>query len=928
MRIPRSLISLAAIAGLAGCMATAGLAQSSFKWPSPGGPQAQPSAAPSQAMQLAQQHLLKGMEYRKKGKLNEAIAEFKAVIKIAPQSPAGYFYLGTTYLAKGDVKSAEPHLKRVAQLDPANIDVRMQLLQMYMQTNRLSDAVSMGQQAVKLKPKEPRIHFMLGVAYLMKKDTAGALREFRTTAQLDPKNVGAFFNQAIIYGQAGDYAKARQALARAAAVAPKDDRILGMQASIEEKADKVNGPKKALAIYKKALARNPGNPQLQFAVANMYERTGQPKLALEYYRKLMAKNPWLAPARLNAARILLMDRTSKNSKEGYKKAAEYLRPIVQKAPNYPQAAGMLGLAELYLGDNQKAEIHYKQAQKIDPDNPVILEGLAYLYQVGGKPKEALQIVEKLYAARDSDVKTGLRLAGLYDQAGEKQKALGLFQQLVEKYPKDTEAMAARASYLQQQKITDKAAEQYRAILKLKPDDLDTQMKIAYLYAGAEDKAEREKSIPELEAAKKMALKMKPPQEPKDPKAPKDPDRRIDPFRTLASVYEKDNQLAKAADQYKQYLEKDPKSTDAGRGLAQIYEKDTATLDQAIEEYRKLIDMNPDSREFYGMVAAAVKKKTGKEEDELAEYRKLIDAKPQNPTSRYVLAQTLLARQDGDMDEAAKQYQEILKTKPDDEEASIGLARVYEKQKKVDEAIEQYKKALDKKPSQSYALRMLQKLVTDKNDTKTTSDWLAYLKSLLGKKDVGMSGLYTIMLDEYAKASRAPEAIAAVEEQMKKDPKDPQATLALGAYYEKSGQTDKALATYKKVLAITGIPENPKASAYKGIGNIYFSQRKYADALAAYKNWKSRQMFFFGVDQTQVRMAQCLEYLGKTEEAVAEFQSLSNGDPSNQEVQAALRRLKPQPAPPPDIPRFPGPENAPGPPPAGPVAQPSMPSLGP
>jgi tetratricopeptide (TPR) repeat protein len=881
--------------------------------PTPGVFRPQSAPPPNAASNPAQQHLMKGVDYRRKGKLNEAIAEFKAVIKLVPKSPVGYYQLASVYMAKKDLKSAEPLLRKVMEMDPKNVDIKVQLMQLNLQLNHPAEAVSLGQQAAKAKPKDPNVHFMLGVAYLLQKNSSPAISEFKTVTQLAPKNVGAYFNLGLLYKDKQQYGLARQALTKAMALNPKDERTLGLLADVELNSDKVNGPKKALALYKRALAANPGSPQLQFSLGMLYERTKDTKLALQQYEKVIAKVPTFMPAKVNAARILLSDKTVKDPKPGMLKAKGYLSEAVKQAPNSPQLLAMLGYIEINTGDTESAETHYKRAQQLAPDNIGVLEGLAYIYQSTNKSKEALPLMEKLHALQPDNVKVALRLAGLYENGTDTKKTLALYQQIVEKFPKDTEAMNARAGYLQRQKETEKAAEQYRAVLKIKPDDVETQMRIASLYSGSEDKAVRDKAIPELETAKKMAMKGK------APKDDKEFDARLQPFSSLAELYEKDGEKAKAADQYNQFLQTVPKSVQAHQGLAQLYAKDPETSDKAIEEYRQLMVLQPDNRGFYTMIGQAVKKKTGKDEDEFNEYRKLIEADPKNVTPRYVLADTLISREGAPAEdankryeEAATQYAEILKIKPNDGAATIGLAKVYEKQKKTDEAIEQYKKAILADPKLGYALRAVQPLVAARNDPKVTADWLTFLKSMVGKKEMSSPAFYAMYTDEYSKANRGAEAVTTLEDAYKKNTKDALPLLAIGNYYSKQAETAKALAIYNKVLAAPDVFENNKGDAYKGIGDIYFSQNKFAEALKAYRNWKSRQMFFYGVDQTQIRIAQCLEYLKQPDKALAEYKNLANGAPDNADIQAAIRRLNPEPIRPESLmapPSMPGPTGA-------------------
>lgn len=931
MRILRAAIPLATLA-VTICLTTVPvLAQGDLPTPGVFRPQSAPPPQAKGAMNPAQQHLMKGMKARQAGRMNEAIAEFRAVIKLVPNSPVGYYQLANAYMAKGDMTSAKQQLQKVMQLDPkhaaqiktqmfqmevgsymmkgdrksaetvlrkaldsdpSNMSIRMQLMQLNIQSTppHPAEAIAFGLPIAKANPKDPNIHFMLGVAYLLQKDSSSAIDQFKTVTQLSPKNVGAYFNLGLLYKEKQQWGAARQALSKAMALNPKDPRTIGLLADVELNADKTNGPKRALEVYKKALAANPNDPQLQFSLGIMYEKTNNTKLALQQYEKVAAKVPGFALAKVNAARILLMDKTAKDPKANMQKAKGYLAAVAKQAPNSAQILAMLGYAEVSLGETANAEAHYKKALSLasDKEKPGILDGLSYIYQTTNRPKDAQAMVEKLHALQPDNVKVALRLAGMYEGETDPKKALALYQQIVEKFPKDTEAMSARASYLQRQKMIDKAAEQYRAVLKIKPDDLDTQIKLAGLYQTSEDKVTRDKAIPELEAAKKMALKEKAPT--KD----NEYDRRIEPFSALAQLYDKDGEKAKAADQYNQFLQSVPKSAQAHQGLAQLYANDPATYDKAIDEYKQLIALQPDNPGYYSQFAEAVKKKTGKEDDEYSELKKLIDASPTNNTPRYVLASMIVSRDAAPLDEAMKQYDEILKAKPNDGQALAGVAGVYEKQKKTDEAIEQYKKAILADPQQSRFLTKMQPLIAAKNDPKVTADWITFLKSLIGKKDMSSPAFYTMYMDECTKANRGDEAVATLEEANKKDPKDMQALLTIGAYYEKQGQHDKALATYKRVLNTKDVYENYKGDAYKGMGDVYFSQRKWNDALTAYQNWKSRQMFFFRVEQAQIRIAQCYEYLGKTDKALAEYKNLANGDPGNQELQAAIKRLNPEP----------------------------------
>ncbi|HEU4993379.1 MAG TPA: FG-GAP-like repeat-containing protein [Gemmatimonadaceae bacterium] len=81
-----------------------------------------------------------GSTFLRRGQLPEAEAQFKNLIKLAPDDPAGHANLGLTYLRGGRFDEAERELKRARRLDPNNVDVVLSLARLYSLTNRRDEA--------------------------------------------------------------------------------------------------------------------------------------------------------------------------------------------------------------------------------------------------------------------------------------------------------------------------------------------------------------------------------------------------------------------------------------------------------------------------------------------------------------------------------------------------------------------------------------------------------------------------------------------------------------------------------------------------------------------------------------------------------------------------------------------------------------------
>jgi len=166
-------------------------------------------------------HLLMGEALDGTGKTSEAIIEFQAAAKIAPQEPNVHFglgylhwkmhqydeaikdfddelsvdpknaqalaYLGDIEMKRNDPEKALPLLRKAAQI---RNDLRIAYIDMgAILTNKKSydDAIIALRHAEKLDPAQPDAHFRLGRLYQAMGNRAAAEREFAKVRQLQEK---------------------------------------------------------------------------------------------------------------------------------------------------------------------------------------------------------------------------------------------------------------------------------------------------------------------------------------------------------------------------------------------------------------------------------------------------------------------------------------------------------------------------------------------------------------------------------------------------------------------------------------------------------------------------------------------------------------------------------------------------------------------
>ncbi|MDB4888923.1 MAG: ASPIC/UnbV domain protein [Gemmatimonadetes bacterium] len=112
------------------------------------------------------------LSYLRRNQLPEAEAEFKKLIKLAPDDPLGYADLGLTYLQAGKYPDAEAQLKRARELDKSSVEIRLAQAKLFALTNRPNDARETLQQLLKDAKGNPQVLYALAELDAAKTDSA------------------------------------------------------------------------------------------------------------------------------------------------------------------------------------------------------------------------------------------------------------------------------------------------------------------------------------------------------------------------------------------------------------------------------------------------------------------------------------------------------------------------------------------------------------------------------------------------------------------------------------------------------------------------------------------------------------------------------------------------------------------------------------
>jgi tetratricopeptide (TPR) repeat protein len=130
-----------------------------------------------------------------KGRLDEAIEEYRAAIALDPKAASPHNNLGAILCdVKHDYDGAIAHFHKAIALDPKSSRAHCNLGNALRAKGQLDEAIQAYQTAIALDQKNAQPHLELGNALIRKKQLDAAIREFRAAIALNPKFAGAHYN--------------------------------------------------------------------------------------------------------------------------------------------------------------------------------------------------------------------------------------------------------------------------------------------------------------------------------------------------------------------------------------------------------------------------------------------------------------------------------------------------------------------------------------------------------------------------------------------------------------------------------------------------------------------------------------------------------------------------------------------------------------
>jgi len=169
---------------------------------------------------------------------------------------------------------------------------------------------------------------------------------------------------------------------------------------------------------------------LKLVLANLYLRAERYDDAIKLYQNLVEKEP-------KAADVLFRLGEAERRKGELNAAIEDFRRCAQASPNDTACALQLGLLLDNVGKRDQSKPIYEQILKMNPDQPVALNNLAYIKaEEGGDLDQALSMAQRARQRLPKSSQVADTLGWIYIKKNMSEEAVRLYADLVQADAKD------------------------------------------------------------------------------------------------------------------------------------------------------------------------------------------------------------------------------------------------------------------------------------------------------------------------------------------------------------------------------------------------------------------------------------------------------------------------------------------------------------
>ena len=506
----------------------------------------------------ARRHFAAARKAQDDNALDQAAAEYRATIRLAPGFAGAYANLGLVLYVQGQFKDSAAALTKGLHLDPKLVGANLYLGIDYLKLSQANEALIYLKRSVKLDPANKDGQSWLGTAYWQAGKTWEALEQLRGAEKSFPNDPDILFVLGEAYRKTAD--QELQAVITNASGTAYVHQVFG-EIYLDQHASA-----KAAGHLQRALQQDANAPDIHFQLGEAALFAGRADEAEAEYRKQIAVAPSSAAAKARLAEVELAKSRVADAL-GLLGEALTMSPLetvsaLELPPSYANAsltmpAGFVDLLRVAL-----------QAVRQAPETPARDLAMALIFARSGQ----LDAFQSAFTNFESAIPHQAAAAGLLDRAMQDldrqnfEDAAAEVHVWLKTHPDDLQAqyLAARSHRLLSLGVLDQLLSGY-------PDSCRSHQLLAQTY---EHRDEDEKAVVEYKKVEELS-----------PTLP-------GVHYALGHLLVKDGDLEQATIQLKEELRLDPEQAEANAemGMALLAQNQSG---KAVEYLTKAITIQPD-----------------------------------------------------------------------------------------------------------------------------------------------------------------------------------------------------------------------------------------------------------------------------------------------------------------------------------------------
>ncbi len=401
------------------------------------------------------------------GEVDKAIGSFEALLREAPDHPRAHYDLGRALVASNRLEAARVQFTEAIRWAPDFIPPQVALAKVQMNAGEYGKAVVTADVILAIDPKhgEARVLRAMALRGLSKLDAARA--EVNTLLAMYPRYDQALYQLGEVNAEENKWKEAEAAYQRSYEANPRN--IQGLLAIANFKMGH-NQAAEALEMLRAEAKKFPDRLDLRMAHGAMASRAGHVEEAASEYKLLLGKidhNPrGLSNINLRLGELYFHAGDLPQS-------VGYLEKAKQLQPGDSATLHSLGVAYDLTGRKKEASALYDACLKIDGENPVVMNNLAYyITQNGGDLDQALKLAQRARRTMPNEASFSDTVACIYLKKDLVQNAIEILQDLVVRKPHEAVFRLHLGEALMKKGETDKAKKELQMALANKPTSED------------------------------------------------------------------------------------------------------------------------------------------------------------------------------------------------------------------------------------------------------------------------------------------------------------------------------------------------------------------------------------------------------------------------------------------------------------------------